>query len=58
MGDRHRITKDFDDSSFVKLLGDIDRNRVKHNLSHFFTRPAYQYTKAEVGAIDGVSYLR
>ena len=55
MGDRHRIPKlkdkKFSDPEFEVLLR-IEPNKLKHNLSPFFTRPAYQYTKAEVGGIN------
>lgn len=52
MGDVHRICKDFDDPSFTKLLHDMERNKVSHELSPFFTRPAaYKYTCAEVRGI-------
>ena len=54
MGDRHRIPKATDkkhsDPEFEVLLK-IAPNKLKHNLNPFFTRPAYQYTKAEVGGI-------
>ncbi len=59
MGDKHRIARDFSDPAFVKLLGDADRGKLKHNLSPFLTRPAYAYTSAAVGGIgDGVSNVR
>ena len=55
MGDAHRIPKakdkKFSDPEFEVLLR-IKPNRLKHNLSLFFTRPAYQYTVAEVGGIN------
>ena len=51
MSGAHKITKDYHDTAFVKLMHDMDQNKVKHELSSFFTRPVYQYTKAEVGAI-------
>ena len=52
MGDLHRVMKvkdkKFSDPEFEKLLR-INPKTLKHNLSPFLTRPAYQYTKAEVG---------
>ena len=54
MGDAHRIPKATDkkysDPEFEVLLK-IAPYKLKHNLSPFFTRPTYQYTKAEVGGI-------
>ena len=52
MGDKHRIVKSkdrkFSDSSVETLLR-VDPNKLGHDLSPFFTRPVYQYTKAECG---------
>lgn len=57
MGDRNRIvkTKDkkFSDPGFEQLLR-IDPQKLKHNLSPFFVRPLYQYTKAEVGRVPNL----
>lgn len=54
MGDVHRIPKakerKFSDTEVERLLR-IDPQRLRHDLSSFFTRPAYQYTKAEIGGI-------
>ena len=62
MGDRHRIPKvtdkKYSDPEFEKLLR-VDPYTLKHNLSPFFTRPAYVYTKAAVGGItDGLSNVQ
>ena len=55
MGDKHRIPrcadKSYSDPEFERTLRDSDKGRLKHNLSPFFTRPAYQYTKVAVGGI-------
>ena len=53
MGGRHRIPKSkdkkFSDPKFEALLR-IEPEKLKHHLNNpFFTRPAYKYTKAEVG---------
>ena len=57
MGDLHRIVrakdKKFSDPGFEQLLR-IDPQKLKHNLSLFFIRPAYQYTKAEVGGVPNL----
>lgn len=54
MGDLHKIIKakdkKFSDPEFEFLLV-CDVNRLSHNLSPFYTRPAYAYTKASVGGI-------
>lgn len=52
MGDVHRINKDFNDPTFLKLLHDLDKNRVKFELSSFYTRPAYAYTKQSIGEVE------
>lgn len=53
MGDKNRIIrvkdKKFSDPEFEKLLRDSDNGKLRHDLSPFFTRPAYVYTKAAVG---------
>lgn len=53
MGSLHRIIKakdkKFSDPEFTKLLRDSDTGKLNHDLSPFFTRPLYAYTKAEVG---------
>lgn len=59
MGDLHRVIKardrKFSDPEFEKLLS-INPERLSNKLSPFFTRPAYQHTKAETGEIaHGVS---
>jgi hypothetical protein len=55
MGDLHRIPRNSDrtysDTCFAQLLS-IDPVKLKHDLSSFHTRPAYAYTKAEVGAVE------
>lgn len=55
MGDTHRIPRSKDkkhsDPEFELLLR-IDPHKLKRDRSLFFVRPAYQYTKAEVGGID------
>lgn len=55
MGDTHRIPrckdKPYSDPCFERLLS-MPVEKITHNLSPFHTRPAYQYTKAEVGGID------
>lgn len=55
MGDMHRIPrckdKPYSDPCFEKLLS-MPVEKLKHKLSSFHTRPAYQYTKAEVGAVE------
>lgn len=52
MGDLHKVIKakdkKFSDPEFEALLR-IEPTKLSRNLSSFFTRPAYQYTKAEVG---------
>ena len=52
MGDMHRIPrckdKKHSDTDFEYLLK-VDPNKLSHNLSSFFTRPVYAYTKASVG---------
>ena len=59
MGDRSRLTKQFTDNTFEKLMRDADTGKLKHNLSPFYTRPAYSYTIASVGGIkNGVSNVR
>lgn len=54
MGDVHKIPrsmdKKFSDACFEKLLR-INPSDLSRNLSPFYTRPAYQYTKAEVGGL-------
>ena len=57
MGDLHRIikarNKKFSDPEFEKVLRDSDSGRLSHDLSAFFTRPVYAYTKASVGGYKG-----
>lgn len=57
MGDAHRIPKSterkFSDPCFEKLLR-VDPKTLPHNSNPFFTRPVYQYTKAEVGRVQNV----
>lgn len=53
MGDAHRISKEYHDAEFEKLLRHMDTGKIGHNLSEYFIRPAYQYTKAEC---KGLSY--
>ena len=57
MGDVHRIPKSterkFSDPGFEQLLR-IEPQKLKHNLSPFFVRPLYQYTKAEVGRVPNL----
>ena len=52
MGDLHRVIKakdkKFSDPEFEVRLR-IEPTKLSRNLSSFFTRPAYQYTKAEIG---------
>lgn len=54
MGDKHSIPKakdkKFSDPEFEVLLR-IKPEKLKHHLNPFFTRPAYKYTKAEVGGV-------
>jgi len=54
MGDVYRIPrsmdKKFSDACFEALLR-INPSDLSRNLSSFYTRPAYQYTKAEVGGL-------
>ena len=54
MGDRNRICKEHLDPEVVKVFSGIDSGKIKHNLSSFFVRPLYQYTKAEVGRVPNV----
>ena len=53
MGDKNRIARGkerkFSDPEFERLLRDSDKGRLKHELSPFFTRPVFAYTKAAVG---------
>lgn len=55
MGDLHRIPRNSDrtysDPCFTQLLT-MDVNRLPKKRSAFHTRPAYAYTKAEVGAVE------
>ncbi len=51
MGDKNKICKDWNDPSFAKLLRDMEKGKVNKNLSSFYTRPVYAYTKAKVGDI-------
>lgn len=57
MGDYHKIPKcrdkKFSDPEFEMLLR-VSPDKLKHNLSPFHTRPAYSYTKAEVGRVPNV----
>ncbi len=57
MGDRHRIPKTrekkFSDPEFEILLR-VSPDKLKHKLSPFHIRPAYSYTKAEVGRVPNV----
>ncbi len=46
-----RFVKSYSDPEFIRLLYDMDQDRVYHNLKPAFTRPAYAYTKSEVGGI-------
>ena len=52
MGDVHRIPrskdKAYSDPCFEGLLT-IEIDRLSKKLSPFFTRPAYAYTKQEIG---------
>lgn len=54
MGDVHRIPrskdKKFSDPCFEKLLS-MDIEKLPTKRSSFYIRPAYQYTKAEVGGL-------
>ena len=54
MGDLQRVIKakdkQFSDPEFEALLR-IEPTKLSRNLSPFFTRPAYQSTKAEVGCV-------
>lgn len=55
MGDTHRIPKakdkKYSDPEFELLLR-IDPHKLKYDRNPFFVRPAYQYTKSEVGGIE------
>lgn len=57
MGDKNRIIrakdKKISDPEFETLLK-ISPEKLRHNLSPFFTRPAYQYTKSEVGSVSDI----
>lgn len=57
MGDYHKIPKcrdkKFSDPEFEMLLR-VSPDKLKHKLSPFHTRPAYSYTKAEVGRVPNV----
>lgn len=54
MGNYHQIPKckdkKFSDPEFERLLR-TDPDKIPHNLSSFHTRPAYAYTKSEVGGV-------
>ena len=54
MGDLHKLIKakdkKFSDPEFEFLLM-CDVSKLSRDLSPFYTRPAYAYTKAEVGGI-------
>lgn len=58
MGDKNRIprcaNKPYSDPEFERTLRDSDNGKLKHNLSPFFVRPLYQYTKAEVGRVPNL----
>jgi hypothetical protein len=53
MGNTKRLKSEFADSTseLLKIFNAIDKGRVVENLPRDFLRPAYQYTKAEVGEI-------
>lgn len=53
MGNTKRLKSEFADSTseLLKIFNAIDKGRVIENLPRDFLRPAYQYTKAEVGEI-------
>lgn len=44
MGDRNRITHDFNDSSFEKLMRDMDSGKIKETNNWFMEHPAYYGT--------------
>lgn len=50
MGNTRRISKEMHDAEFYKLLR-INPANLPKNLKPDHIRPAYQYTKAEVGGI-------
>lgn len=50
MGDRNRIHKEMHDSEFYKIVR-TDPAKLAKDLKPDHIRPAYQYTRAEVGGI-------
>lgn len=57
MGDLHKIVKakdkKFSDPGFEQLLR-MNPEKISKYRSPFFSRPAYQYTKAEVGDVSNL----
>lgn len=45
------LTKNYDDIDFVRCIIALDKGELNVPISTFYARPAYQYTKAEVGGI-------
>lgn len=49
-----KLVKPFEDRNMDRLMQDIDAGRIRRKPNPFFDRPAYQYTKAEVGHVPDV----
>lgn len=48
---RNEMTKSFLDIDVIKCFESLDKGELNGQISTFYARPAYQYTKAEVGGI-------
>ena len=45
------LSKNYDDIDFIRCFIALDKGELDVPISSFYKRPAYQYTKAEVGGI-------
>lgn len=48
---RNELKKNFLDIDVIKCFEALEHGRLNGPISTFYARPAYQYTKAEVGGI-------
>lgn len=51
MGDKNKLVHNFNSNELENILYAAEHGKLNHNLSPFFTRPAYSGTKASVGGV-------